>query len=183
MNTVLKKPTRNELNEIDMADIVDIVHSEMQPFVVNDAGKDHYRLLRYIGRNFMGSIYEVGTHRGASSTSLSEAVRKIITYDIQSWEKCSISTNEYRVKNPLEDIKELSLAGLIFYDTAHDGVVEREFMTALENNNFNGIVVLDDIYLNDEMKSFWNDIKQYKEDWTDVGHWSGTGVVYFNYNK
>ena len=180
MNTILPKPTLQQLTEIDMQPISDLVHPEMKPFVLNAAGKDHYRLLRYIGETFQGTIYEIGTHRGASSTALSGGTRKIITYDIQAWEKWEISTNEYRVKNPIEDIAEISQAGLIFYDTAHDGKVEREFVNGLTEHNFSGIVVFDGIHLNDPMKQFWSELEYPKEDWTDIGHWSGTGIVFFS---
>lgn len=176
----LIKPSKYRLSTIDMSTIMDAVHPEMKPFVLNEPGKDHYRLLRYIGETFQGTIYEIGTHRGASSTALSGGERRIITYDIQSWEKWTISTNDYRVKNPIDDIVEISTADLIFYDTSHDGVVEREFVAELKAHDFGGIVVFDDIHLNDAMKKFWSELTcASKEDWTDIGHWSGTGVAFF----
>lgn len=173
------KPTKEQLNTIPMENFVHCVHPEMRPFLINPPGSDHYRLLNYIGKNFSGKIYEIGTHRGASSAALSDWGRKpIITYDISLWERVEFETNIYRVKNPLEDINEIAKSNLIFYDTSHNGKDEKEFTDALVKSGFSGIIVYDDIYLNNEMKEFWESIKFKKEDWTDVGHWSGTGVVY-----
>ena len=56
---------------------------------------------------------------------------------------------------------------------------EKEFTDALISKNFSGIVIYDDIFLNMEMIKFWKSIPFEKENWTDIGHWSGTGVVFF----
>ncbi len=61
----------------------------------------------------------------------------------------------------------------------HDGIQERDFFKFFEEIGYEGIVVLDDIYVNKEMNDFWNNIKQPKLDLTDIGHWSGTGIVLF----
>ena len=47
----------------------------------------------------------------------------------------------------------------------------------LIDNNWHGKLLLDDINLNQEMKNFWNGISHEKYDLTDIGHWSGTGLV------
>jgi hypothetical protein len=39
----------------------------------------------------------------------------------------------------------------IFLDTYHDGGFEREFILALLKNNYKGMVLCDDIYLNNEI--------------------------------
>ena len=61
----------------------------------------------------------------------------------------------------------------------HDGIQERDFFKFFEEIGYVGLVVLDDIYINNNMKKFWNDIKQPKLDMTQYGHWSGTGLVQF----
>jgi hypothetical protein len=41
-----------------------------------------------------------------------------------------------------------------------------------------GTLILDDIYLNDDMVNFWNQINDDKIDATNIGHSTGTGVVF-----
>jgi hypothetical protein len=47
--------------------------------------------------------------------------------------------------------------------------------------NFKGRLFLDDIHLNPAMKCFWNSISETKADITDIGHWSGSGLVDFGH--
>ncbi len=56
---------------------------------------------------------------------------------------------------------------------------EYEFLNVLRQNDWKGLLVLDDIHYNDEMKRFWESIPVAKYDLTDVGHASGTGIVDF----
>jgi hypothetical protein len=52
--------------------------------------------------------------------------------------------------------------------------------------NFSGIIILDDItkhpdtVINACMKRLWENIEDAKYDFTDYGHWSGTGIVVLN---
>jgi len=52
----------------------------------------------------------------------------------------------------------------------------------LKKNNYIGILILDDIYLNEPMRYFWNEVckNEDKMDISHLGHWSGTGIIYFN---
>jgi hypothetical protein len=45
---------------------------------------------------------------------------------------------------------------------------------------YKGYLLLDDVFLNKEMVEFWNLIELDKQDLTNLGHATGTGVVYFN---
>ena len=51
----------------------------------------------------------------------------------------------------------------------------------LKENNYRGFVICDDIwYFNEMRNNFWYKIEdEFKYDLTDLGHWSGTGVVFF----
>jgi hypothetical protein len=64
-------------------------------------------------------------------------------------------------------------------DTYHDGKFEHEFYTFLKANRYKGLLFLDDIHLNEPMKAFWEHIEEPKEDVTDLGYWSGSGLVVF----
>jgi hypothetical protein len=56
-------------------------------------------------------------------------------------------------------------------------------LNTLEKNGYRGIVILDDIHLNDHMNTFWNNITQKKHDVTNVGHFSGTGIIIFDQSR
>lgn len=66
-------------------------------------------------------------------------------------------------------------------DTNHDGEFENQFYAFLNKNDYRGLLFLDDIHLNQPMTDFWNAIREPKEDLTDLGHWSGSGLVDFSY--
>ncbi len=70
-------------------------------------------------------------------------------------------------------------APLIMLDTAHDGVFERQVYDMLEAAGYEGLLLLDDIYLNTAMQDFWSQISREKLDLTPIGHWSGTGLARF----
>ena len=87
----------------------------------------------------------------------------------------------YIVDNILnEEYKELILSSkLILVDTFHDGTFEQQFHDYLNEINWKGVLLLDDIKLNQEMINYWNNIKENKTDITQYGHDTGTGIVYF----
>jgi hypothetical protein len=64
----------------------------------------------------------------------------------------------------------------------HDGFQEKDFLQKLIERNYQGIVVVDDIHLNIEMKQFWDNIPLNikKVDVTHLGHHSGTGIIVFD---
>ncbi len=107
---------------------------------------------------------------------------KIVTYDIDNFLDLHSVPHSITCKigNALSELEALLKSPLILLDTLHDGVFEREFCQALLSNNYKGILVLDDIHLNRVMKKFWKNIKVTKYDITEIGHWSGTGLVDFS---
>ena len=63
----------------------------------------------------------------------------------------------------------------------HDGVQEEEMFLFLEEKEWQGLVLLDDIGPQwPEIEDFWNRITFPKLDVSDVGHMSGTGAVSFD---
>ena len=106
---------------------------------------------------------------------------QVISYDIANQRTLDIQRHnlEFRVKDVLEDKDRLAQASLILLDTFHDGGFEREFVRCLQSVGFRGTLLLDDTHLNEAMESFWGEIRLPKADLTRVGHWSGTGAVYF----
>lgn len=83
-------------------------------------------------------------------------------------------------------------APLIYLDTNHkpdSKPFEREFIQHLININYDGVVLLDDIYLNFEMQKLFDALvctanaPYHAYDVTVAGHSSGTGLLDFEYNR
>lgn len=113
---------------------------------------------------------------------------KVVSYDLTDhfWKKDALTAKdvwnvEIRFKNCLEDIAEIAKAPLVFLDVdPHDGIQEREILSALEAAGFKGLLVCDDIHKSQEMRDWWASVPHKKYDVTTFGHWSGTGIVEFD---
>lgn len=113
---------------------------------------------------------------------------KVITYDIvlknntlfENYSNIEIKTLDINKENA----EIINSSNFILLDIdPHDGVQELNFYKNLINIDYKGIVMLDDIHLNDGMQKFWNNIYHEKYDLTDIGHWSGTGLINFSKEK
>jgi hypothetical protein len=71
---------------------------------------------------------------------------------------------------------------LIFLDIdPHEGIMEYEFYMWLREINYKGLLLLDDIWYFKGMRDhLWYRIMDTKWDLTDLGHWSGSGLVDFS---
>ena len=143
---------------------------------------EHYDLLSTLSEQYNGvKLYDIGTYKGLSALALSSNQKNlVISYDIGYFVTIKQPTNvEFRIGNFYYD-KEMLSSPLIMFDIdPHDGLQEKQFIENLINVGYKGTVIFDDIHLNDGMKDFWNSVIQEKHDYTQYGHWSGTGVVIF----
>jgi hypothetical protein len=163
--------------------IVEDPSGRLREWFYASPGVEHYTLLSALSHCFNDSVlFDIGTSRGSSALALaSNSKNRVVTYDIQDIRTHDLPSNvEFKIGDFKADA-ELLNASLIMFDVdPHDGVLEKEFFDLLTQNNYKGVVVLDDIKLNDAMKEFWESITQEKHDISDKGHWSGTGIVFFN---
>jgi predicted O-methyltransferase YrrM len=147
-----------------------------------ESGKEHYRLLMYVSTLYNNDvIFDVGTNKCMSALALSyNKSNRVKTYDIVKLlpENPNVDNIEYILGDSTKDL-DLEKCPVIFLDVDHDGIYEDIFYDHLKSINWKGILILDDIHLNDPMKNFWNRIEEKKYDITNVGHWSGTGLVVF----
>lgn len=152
---------------------------------------EHYRLLSHLSWQLERgeTVVDVGTFLGFSALALSHNQRaRVITYDLtqsipatsETFTPLHRHTIDFRLGNVLGDLPLLLDAPLMFLDTNHDGTFEREFVAELTRLQYRGIVICDDIDLNDEMRAFWKDVAHTKMDLTPYGHWSGTGAILFD---
>lgn len=180
----------NDVLETDVSHFKKYVDwSDDGKLIENRAGDQHYRLLAYISSIIPdgSTIFEIGTRWGVSAAALSSNKNvKVVTCDIEdsildkSPSIKEIENIEFVIGDGFYLIEKYKDAHIIFMDVdPHDGVQEVKMLKKLEEVNFRGILLLDDIHLNKEMNNFWNSIKQDKYDLTSLGHYSGTGIVFF----
>jgi hypothetical protein len=148
----------------------------------SEPGKEYYTLLTALSHCFNDSVlFDIGTFRGSSALALASNQRnRVITYDIVDGSTHDFPTNVEKKIGDYKEDEELRTSPLIVFDCdPHNGVLEKEFIEFLESKAYKGVVVFDDIHLNENMKEFWNSITRPKLDVTEKGHWSGTGIVFF----
>jgi len=178
-------PNYDEVNSIDLSHIAhNVIEDEFRNYFLNCPSSDHYKLLGYFSMKFNNStLLDIGTFKGCSALALSlNQNNKVVSFDVVSGlRKLSIEPNniEFIVDDCLnEKYKNLILSSpFIMYDTVHDGKIETDFYNYILSINYKGILMFDDIKYNEEMISFWNSINEEKYDISNIGHWSGTGLV------
>ena len=165
-----------------------------QRYFDEPAGREHYRLLEKLSaESAPGSVLvDVGTLHGSSALALAaNPAVEVWSYDISSHIPAAdrggaamraTPNISWRLQNGIAAIPEFAgRTSLILLDVdPHDGVQELEFFAGLARAGYRGRVVCDDIHLNEAMRAWWAGVTQRKEDWTAQGHWSGTGIVYFD---
>lgn len=166
---------------------LDFFDSELHQFSYLKSDKEHYRLLTYITKIYNNiTIIDAGTSFGHSCLALVQNPNnKIITYDVVQ-RNFSFFTEYKNVEFKKLDINEetpeiINSADIILLDIdPHDGIQEKKFIDYLININYKGYVICDDINLNQGMINWWDSIDIEKYDITEVGHFSGTGLINFN---
>lgn len=161
--------------------------STYQNYFTLPSGQEHYRLVRYLASQIDSNVVEVGTHAGSSAIAMSlDTKHTILTYDIVEMKgknydyikNIIFRLTEYQ--NDSEYLEFILNSKMIFIDAPHNGLFERELYAWLKEKQYKGMTVWDDIHLNEDMKSFWNDVDLPKLDITKYGHITGTGVIYFS---
>jgi len=186
----------NTFNFSDMRDLVYWPNSEHKydaDAFFYGAGNQHYQLLATIASSCPPDtkFLEIGTRLGMSSLAI-HAGRNVnlTTCDLEDNipEGKSIKAFpaiNFLLKDGFELLDTEPPWEIIFIDVdPHDGVQERRMISKLMEMDFKGILLLDDIHLNQEMQSFWDWIPNgRKVDLTRFGHNSGTGAVLFGDSK
>lgn len=185
---------RDDLNSIPMTELwsypyVNQAGLEGHGNFCGQVGYQHYRLLAHLSTLYNDKIIaDVGTSSGGSALALA-ANKNNKVYSLDRVNCRGDAPSEIgNVKFVVDDfhkseiMDEIVKADLIFLDIQHEGPDEIYFYEELIRRNWRGILIVDDIHLNDAMKNFWNEIKHPKCDITHYGHGdngSGTGIVSF----
>lgn len=127
------------------------------------------------------TIIDIGTYRGFSAFAFaSNKSNKVHTFDIADFVEVEFPDNvSVNLKGGLEIPKSLiKSADIILLDVdPHDGIKEPEIFKHIVKSGFEGLLILDDVLLNEAMKDFYDSIDYKKE--LVFWHHSGTGLVYF----
>lgn len=154
-------------------------------------GDQHYRLLAALAAQFNDqTIIDIGTHMGSSALALATNPKnRIVSFDIHR-------------KTPLRDLPNVNFelanlwdpvvreywsetvlgSAMIVLDVdPHNGTMEWEFYQWLKGKQYKGLLVCDDIWYFKPMRDhFWLKVpSSEKLDVTNLGHWSGTGLIAF----
>lgn len=173
------------LDKLDMESFLEKIGCYHEYFVMK-SGQEHYRLIRYLASKINTNVIEIGTHCGTSAFAMSiDTQYDIITYDIMNV-KLNDFSDVKNIKfhitefmNHAENKETILKSDMIFIDAPHNGDYELSCYNWLIENNYEGIVVWDDIHLNQPMKNFWDNVTHEKIDVTNYGHITGTGIVLF----
>lgn len=183
MKITLSTDVLNAINTNDPK-ISDCIPHWYRQYYHLEAGKEHYRLLSYFATQYNYEILtDLGTNRGASAVALSVNQNNFVySIDIENVKEGEpLPTNcEYVIGNMLwnSDIFDRVLnSRFIMMDIDHEYHNEIQIYKRLAEREWKGIIVCDDIHLNDPMKKFWNEVSHPKLDITKYGHGSGTGVI------
>jgi predicted O-methyltransferase YrrM len=184
-NIILNK---DAINQIDLSELNEYVdwHTDNFQYFNMEAGKEHYKVLAYISKVLnMKKLIDIGTYLGFSSVALSyNHTNKIHSYDIFDWlpedKKCAVDKSNItlHISDYMSDIPEIIKdCEFILIDIDHTGATERIIMAELRKAGYKGLVMIDDIKLNQEMVDFYNEIPEKKIDISSVSHWSGSAII------
>jgi hypothetical protein len=175
----------------------------------------HYLTKNYHASDDCRHVVDIGTRYVASALALGATGVPVKTFDIpeskerraafrgkteEEWQVQLTGSTVVQVefKNldllaiPDAEFREYMSTWLIILDTFHLPYTvpfEIEYLSRLTSMEpkFEGMVLLDDIHLNDEMKKWWQEVNANADKWgykayelTDVGHFSGTGLLDFS---
>lgn len=167
--------------------------SSYSGYFLEDAGREHYKLIAHFASKFSSPVIDLGTLFGSSAVALkSHTSADVYTYDIT--DHVGNANKSYKniegiyliLKDCNTDVEAMLALhpDLILLDIdPHDGIQEHTFYELLKQHNYSGLLLCDDIHLNHAMEKWWSDVTHEKHDLTKYGHWSGTGLINFNPDK
>ena len=189
--------TQENIEQIQLDTLSDYISPDSRDHFFGKCGKEHYRLLSYLSTQFNHTnIVNIHTNEGYEALALSyNETNTVFSFghtetlaNTMLDERANIHYINEDIMNPQHRLKwrqVIQTAAFIFVDIEpHKGDAEYEFYTYLCDIGYRGFVIYDDIwYFKDMRNHFWYKIPESQRfDLTEVGHWSGTGVVNFNEN-
>lgn len=183
--TKFKKLKNTDIDKFDLSSLSELAFRFEDCFSM-PAGVSPFKLYSYLSTLFNDSIIlDIGTEYGNSALSFSyNESNTIISYNIIEEGASNISKKNiiWKVMDFRSDTSiDYNNVKIISIDVdPHDGKQEIDMINFLKEKNWSGILILDDIHKNDEMKNFWNSLdfpENKKYDISSIGHCSGTGLI------
>jgi len=203
------------IDKSPLMNVKDFTTEQYITFLLAEAGREHYPFLNYLSSTYGDCRHftDIGTRVVTSSLALGSNLKSPVwTFDLptsnerkeafrgrteEDWQSRAQTTgldikfhNLDLMKVSNDKLKEYIGTWFVMLDTFHkpDTVpFEREFFQKMIDIGFKGILALDDIHLNSEMKQWWKEVQDgaekggyYTYDITEIGHFSGTGLVDFS---
>ena len=186
MKQFINKISNDDLDCLVMDNYVLINNEEYKNYFISPSSMEHYRLLTYLSNSISDSVFiDIGTFKGSSALALSSNKTNVV-YSFNLSNELQLTELPNNIQFIVGDIMDeqyrhiILNSKIILLDTFHDGTFEKLFYDYLKHINYNGLLILDDIKLNNEMINFWNSVDYDKDDISNIGHITGTGVVYFD---
>jgi predicted O-methyltransferase YrrM len=192
------KLNKAAINAVDITSCQEFLqwNPAYKDFLTKGAGEEHYKLLNFLAKKVAEGkngilVSDIGTLYGSSAIAFATAHPsvQVTTYDIAN---LIPTINGVKTINQVSNIRRKFMSGqldvaniaksdLVLLDIdPHEGVEERKFVQLLKDHGFKGLLVVDDIHLNQEMIDFWESVSLRKVDITELGHWTGTGIIVYD---
>jgi predicted O-methyltransferase YrrM len=189
--------SKHEVNQLDLTHLAHFLqwNPAYQQYFLQDAGKEPYKLIAYLSKTIGGVAVDMGTLYGSSALALSyNEQTQVMTLDtkrqIPDAQDLVTPVKRPNVRMIVASCQTLlphaAKANLVLLDIdAHLTTEIKKVIHELAYYRFKGILVLDNIHLNDDMKSLWIDVgKELNNcktiDATTLGHHTGTGIIVYD---
>lgn len=178
--------SRSAILNLNVSDLVSRVNGDYAGRLQKRKG-EHYRFLAWLSRQYNDALfYDLGTRYGISAMCLAISdTNRVISYEndptwpvIYPFDFSGLDV-EFKMQDATEILpSEFSEAEVILIDLDHTGETERRIISTIEDSEFSGIVILDDINYHKfpRMKALWESIC-YPKHIIPYAHNTGTGVV------
>lgn len=187
MNLILKQlldVKNQELDALNTSFIGQYNFYHSPEYFHEKSGREHFRLLMHISKLFNKQLlFDYKTDKCIAAAALSSSLtNRVNSYDTTKklFSNPILPGVKYCYGHVISD-PDLIKSHFIFLDNGGDTDDTNVIFNHLRKINWRGLVILDDILVSDNMKKFWNDIPEEKYDISNIGHWSGSALINFNF--
>jgi len=185
---IVKKEVKDFVSKLEIINKYNQIENEEWDNLNQPAGDQPYCLYSYLSTKFNNTvILDIGTRRGNSALSLSyNENNKVISFDLIKYEAIEFIKKdniEFRIGDFMQDETiDYNNVSIIMIDVdPHDGIQEPPMIKFLEDKGWSGLLILDDTSkeLWPAIHNMFEQLPYEKYDLTDIGHFSGTGLINF----
>lgn len=173
-----------QVQDINVQKVIQFLkHENEKTFFTANPGQEPYKLLMHLSSQYDNiDIIDIGTNTGVSAVALSfNPTNRVFSFDLVN--KLDLLSTPSNCLFYIENICTekytylIKYSKLIYIDIVHNGEEEKILTEFIVNTGFKGLILYDDIRLNEQMRQFFKTIPYRKKDITHLGHWSGTGII------